>query len=95
MKTAKFVKKLDDWRGDAALYELSQPLAQHSYDDTEPVKYNHVIVSAANAMFSGPETYIFGADSDGKILDWGELEGSFRGSLDHARALENAGYEVI
>lgn len=68
------------WR----LYHLSEPLDGHA----------HVIVSANVVMFSGPETYIFGADSNGEIVDWCELEGSFKGSLDHVAALNNAGYEV-
>lgn len=45
-------------------------------------------------MFSGPETYIFPANEDGKVVHWAELEGSFRGGLDHERALRNAGFEV-
>lgn len=56
-----------------------------------------VVVSAANVMFSGPETYIFAATKDGKIKDgeWRELDGSYRGGLDHAEALRLAGYEVV
>lgn len=40
------------------------------------------------------ETFIFGANGAGEIIDWGELEGSYQGGSDHARALRNAGYEI-
>lgn len=35
----------------------------------------------------GPETYIFASDEDGNVVAWGELSGSFRGAIDHERAL--------
>ena len=65
------------------LYRLSVPM-KNSEDE-----------SFDYALFSGPETYIFGADAEGNVLRWGELEGSFRGDIDHARALRGAGYTVI
>jgi hypothetical protein len=52
-----------------------------------------VIVSATYVAPTGPETYIFASDKKGNITDWGELDGSFRGDLDHAEALRLAGYE--
>jgi hypothetical protein len=54
----------------------------------------YVVVSAVVATFSGPETYIFPADKDSKVLNWLELNGSFRGALDHAEALKGAGYTI-
>lgn len=96
-KTAKFIRSIPGWTGDARLYELSDPVEYgHSLgSDIPKSRATHVIVSATNAMFSGPETYIFPAD--GKTddpLDWRELEGSFRGGKDHERALRAAGYVV-
>lgn len=86
MKTATFVRKLDGFTGDARLYSLSEPIGN---------KYSHVVVSATVVPFGiGPETYIFPADVDGKVIDWGELDGSFRGALDHEQALNDAGYSV-
>ena len=52
-----------------------------------------VIVSAAS-VFGAYETYIFEADEAGEVTDWGELDGSFKGGLNHEQALRNAGYEV-
>lgn len=89
MKTAKRIKRIEGWKSDAWLYELSEPIVD--YDEG---KHSHVIVSAVVAMYSGPETYIFPATADGEIVSWGELDGSFRGALDHNQALENAGYSV-
>ena len=90
--TVTFVRKLPDWRGDARLYKLSEPVG---YDrDCETGKYagttDHVAVSAADVMFSGPETYVFPADAEGEVLDWGAMDGSFRGALDHERAIREA-----
>ena len=54
-----------------------------------------VIVSAAVAPLTGVSTYIFTANETGDVTDWGELDGSFRGALDHNAALRGAGYEVL
>jgi hypothetical protein len=43
-------------------------------------------------MLSGPETYIFPSDETGKVIDWGELDGSYRGGLSHEKAIEDAGF---
>jgi hypothetical protein len=67
------------------LFRLSEPLED----------YYTVLVSSVVAVdTSEPETYIFGADVEGNILKWGELDGSFRGGADHAEALRRAGYEI-
>jgi hypothetical protein len=95
MKTATFIKKLDDFRGDARLYKLSDPMVYESYYDDEKNKsYDYVVVSSANVPFSGPETYIFGADKKGEVVDWMDLPGSRRGSYSHEDVLEAAGYKV-
>lgn len=64
----------------------------------------YVVVSAMDlSLLSGEdattvvgslETYIFPADKDGNVLEWIELNGSFKGELNHERALREAGYEV-
>jgi hypothetical protein len=82
---ATLVKRLDGWTGDARLYRLDPPTTTGKY----------VIVSATAAPFSGPETYIFAAREDGECEDYGELDGSYRGGLDHAEALRRAGYELM
>lgn len=71
------------------LWRLSAPLA--GYGEEGP--FEHVVTSS-NTILGRPETYIFGSDAEGAILDWGELPGSFKGALDHEQALTNAGYEV-
>lgn len=62
-----------------------------------PLEGNEYVVSSlAYALdIIPPETYIFPADKDGKITDWGELDGSFQGDWDHVQALKNAGYEPV
>jgi len=84
--TARLIKdNLAGFQGHAALYRLSKPLEGH----------RHVIVSAVVAMFSGPETFIFPATKAGEVTNYGELEGSYRGGLDHRRAIEGAGYRLV
>jgi hypothetical protein len=86
---AKLVRRIDDgsFRGDARLYRC---------EGGELPEY--VVVSAVTTLqvgsLDGPETYIFPADADGKVTRWFELVGSQKDTLDHAKALRDAGYEV-
>ncbi len=86
MKTAKKIRELDGFKGEAALYEMSPPYEGHQF----------VVVSAISIAFDTgrSETYIFPSDAKGKVTDWGELEGSRRGTTSHSEILEEAGYEV-
>lgn len=102
MKATK-VRDLDregGYGGRAALYRLAPPVKFTTWDpDAGGCKEmektaEFVVVSAVVAMYSGPETYIFPASPEGEVTDWGELNGSFRGALDHGEALRRAGYEV-
>lgn len=88
-KVATEVRRLNGWKGDARLYRLSPPI-----EGDEDQHYHHLIVSAAVTPDHGPETFIFAADAAGEVLDWCELPGSFRGSLDHEAALSGAGYDI-
>jgi hypothetical protein len=84
-KTARLVKKMDGWRGDAALYELSEPYDGH----------DKVVVSAVNVEFSGPETLIFPWDEEAnRVTNFLDLQGSYRGDMNHETALANAGYSL-
>lgn len=89
-KTAQFIKDLSGFRGDAKRYKVTPRVKI-----AEGKSVSHVVVSAVIAMFSGPETYIFPADRDGEVVSWGEMEGSYRGGLDHEQALQNAGYRLV
>lgn len=91
---ATYIRAMAGFRGDARLYRVSPAMKFDSWDDSPAVEFDYAVVSAVVA-YSGPETYIFGADEYGTILEWCELKGSFRGGLDHRAALKNAGYEVI
>ncbi len=91
-KTATFIRFLDKFTGVAKLYRVSPKMAYE--DGGEVKKTSFVVASATVAMFSGPETYLFPSNKDGEIINWGELDGSYRGGLDHELALSNAGYSV-
>lgn len=94
-KVATLVKRnLGASTGTAHLYKVDPPMKSYSWGDEPVERFEYVRVSAVNVPFSGPETYIFGADSEGNVLNWGELDGSYRGGLDHEEALRGAGYEV-
>ena len=83
---ATFITQLQGFRGDARLYQVDPP-----YHGSE-----YLVVSGIDYAFDTgrPETYIFKANPEGEITDWSELEGSFRGDVDHAGALEGAGYTI-
>lgn len=81
---AVLIRSLGGFANDARLYRMEPPLEGHEY----------VVVSAADVMFTGPETYIFPASKDGRVIDWGEMDGSYRGGLSHEEALRGAGYEI-
>jgi hypothetical protein len=53
----------------------------------------YVVVSATSVIYTGPETYVFAANADGDVTNWGELDGSSRGDLDIPGALRFAGYD--
>ena len=91
---AMLVRKLQsrDWAGDARLYRLEPPLRDER--SHEHSIYEYVVVSAVTVAYSGPETYVFGVNEQGEVLNRIEQEGSYRGGLDHAEALRRAGYEV-
>ena len=86
MNKAKYLCTLKG-KGEKRLYQLTPPLNGH----------DHVVVSAVDVSWplgNGPETYIFAATEFGEITNYMDLPGSFRGALDHERALKNAGYEI-
>lgn len=85
MKPAKLVKKMEGWRGDAALYELSEPHEGHK----------KVVISAVNTIFSGQETLIFAWDEEAEtVTNFLDLQGSFRGKMSHKTALANIGHYI-
>lgn len=93
-RTATFLRSLDGFTGDARLYQLSTPVEYESRTDDGQATTSFVIVSATVVMFSGPETHIFPANANGEVVAWGELDGSYKGGLDHEAALAGAGYSI-
>lgn len=85
-KIATFIKDMTSRTATQKLYRMSPPHEGHE----------HVVSSGvASAFDTGlPETYLFGAEADGKVISYSELDGSFRGSVDHDEAIRSAGYEV-
>jgi hypothetical protein len=96
MATATFIRQMN-WESDARLYRVVPPVSQTRWnpdsDQDETNTFDYVVVSASGFM-GRPETFIFPADKNGEVDNYYELDGSFRGALDHERALRNAGYDV-
>ena len=94
MGTATFIKDVSaEFTEMAGVYQLDPPLKD--YEDEEAFEF--VVVSAISCAFDhgGSETLIFPSSVDGDILDWGELPGSQRGTMDAAAVLATAGYDTI
>ena len=85
MNQFRFIGNLSGWKGDARLFAVNPPV---KYDDKET---SFVIVSGVYVI-GKPETYIFPADESGECLSFVEMDGSFKGAIDHEKALQNAGY---
>lgn len=82
---------LPDFKGEVYLYRLSQPVkvgwGPYGDEPDERDETEYVVVSGVYVPGSGDETYIFAADEAGNVLAWNELDGSFRGYIDHERAI--------
>ena len=86
------LEDLPEFVGRASLYGVLPGVAY----DADGVKHttNYVIVSAVHDHLIH-ETFIFPADESGSVIDWGELDGSLRGTTSHQKALEGAGYKLV
>lgn len=99
MIRATKIKDLEGFNGHTSLYKLSKPVEYGTVWDDDgneapEGQTDHIVISATNVMFSGPETYIFAADKTGEVISWSEMPGSFKGGLDHNMALSRAGFEL-
>jgi hypothetical protein len=90
MKTAQQTNyKLHGFCGHAAHYKLSEPF----HSPILPKPCTHVVASSVLAPDTGnPETMIFPADSQGRVLSFGELACVYE--LSHDAALKQLGYEL-
>ena len=92
-KTAQLIKDVsDDFRGNAQLFELSSYIRFRN-DKNKKENTPFVIVSQVKNTRWCPdgETYIFPADSKGKVLSWRELQGSTRGEVTPEKVLFELG----
>ena len=90
MKAQLIEQGLPEFTGSANLYELDEYVKfDKTIDEEDGFFFNHVIVSGvAMAEFNTTETYIFPANEEGKVLNWMELPGSFKGEINHEKALD-------
>ena len=92
-KIATYVGPGHSDRADQRIYRLDPPISWIDLFADRTRTSEYVVVSAVDHSFA-TETYIFPSDKEGTITNWGELDGSFKGGVDHERALRRAGYEV-
>jgi hypothetical protein len=88
---ATFIREATGFKEHAELFRLERTKTENG------VRFNFIVVSTLECAFDTglPETYIFPAYSNGKVVSWGELEGSFRGAMDISKALRDGGYEEV
>ena len=84
MNTNRIARKIKNVNSHQILWEVLPRINGHKY----------VITSATQVEFTGPETYMFAADENGKITDWCELPASYRGELNHKKCFENINYQI-
>lgn len=79
-----------------AIYKFDPPLPT-SYDEDESETTIYALVSASNAMFSGPEVYLFAYNDpeDTEPVSWMELPGSQKGTLSHEEVISDLGYTIV
>lgn len=66
------------------IWNVHPPVKYGYKDDRKTTNY---VMTSAVIVLNQPETYIFPCTEDGKVLDWGELPGSFEGGLHHNQAI--------
>ena len=98
---AEFVSTLSGFRGNATLWKVSPPMETDAWDPDgtrRVLEFSHVVVSAVEDYIHGfgvRETYIFGADETGKVLNWLELPGSTKGIVSPDKIFSKLGYTII
>lgn len=98
-KTAMFLRDVsENFKGTARLYRVKPKAVWYEWPEDSDKRVRRttrfIVTAATEVPYSGPETYIFPADRSGKVKDWGELEGSYKGGLDHDEAIQRAGYTL-
>jgi hypothetical protein len=97
--TATFIKDTSEsFKGRASLYKFSPPMKYTRYEEEGEIENEteFVVVSSLERAFDTgkPETYIFPSDEEGKVLSWGEIGASQRGTTDHELVLNDSGYTI-
>lgn len=106
MHTATLFKTLSGWNGDAKLYHLWPPARvngrRYKFVIVSAVDVSRVLHDMTGITVPrekrkyglDEETYVFGSNRKGEVYDFDELPGSYRGGLDHERALWGLGYII-
>lgn len=93
MGIATRIKDVSDNFAEAAYVYSVAPKAVF-WDRAGVKRHTRFVVVSAVTVLDTPETYIFPCDRNGDPKSWIELEGSYRGGLDHDEAIHRAGYKT-
>lgn len=96
VKTATEVRRWKHPNGEGRLYRMDPRFKGRRYVIVSTANIARMLGGMADMLPPGfdCETYIFPATAAGDFVDMVELEGSFKGGMDHAEALSNIGYVV-
>jgi len=91
MNTAVFVKDVErETRGDQRVYQLDPPLEGHEFVVVSAVE----LPASVHRLGQSCETYIFPSDGE-EVIEYMDLPGSIKNTMDHEEALKEAGYEIV
>lgn len=99
---ADILKKSNNGAAEQWLIKPESPYEGHEYfiasatilTNSRDYSFINLVDRMMRRGSSDRETYLFGADADGTIVSWSELEGSQKGTIDIVKVLTDAGFEV-
>lgn len=98
-RIAFHIRDIGGFRGHASLYKLDPPFVSVDGLDADQIEmHEYVIVSAVDlpsvlSSYHSCETYVFPANADGQIVDFGEIAG-VKDVKDHQMALDEIEYRI-
>lgn len=103
-KTASRIKDVSyAFLGTAHLYRLNPSLEGHEFiiassvdmSDNPHLGFIKLSDELLSGSFSSTETYLFPANELGEALNWAELQGSQKDTMDQNKVWADLGYEVV
>lgn len=75
MRKIEFIKDISErFSGTAYLYKVDPPVEYLETEESSKLT-SYVCASATNVPLMGPQVFVFPANENGELLDWGEIGG--------------------